>query len=504
MTFTLESLFLILSTTIVFYVLRGRARAYVLLASSCYFIWQLSSQAFITLAAATLLSYAAGLALGKLQKKSTDDTTGKAAKKQELAFFTAVTLIAVAVLVFYKYVPHILTLNGHVVPKGATPANLPGKIAQIMIPVGLSYYMFQVIAYFADIKSGRIRAEKNFAHFALFMSFFPKFVSGPIERPDEMLPQIKKLGQVRLFADLRLERALTYITVGYAMKLIIADRLAPFAYVMTASEHYSVLILWFEIFMYSIQLYADFAGYSCIAIGVAHLLGMDLVQNFHAPYLSAGFTEFWRRWHMSLSRFLRDYVYISLGGNRKGFIRKCLNLMIVFVICGLWHGSGIRYLAWGALHGAIIVAENLFSRGKKKSETGLSVPAHVFRFFRRILTFVLVSIMWIFFGAPSFSVAISYMTKAFTQWGGDIVPLFLSHLESMTTRADLIVVFISVIVLLVCDVFAYGMKKPFAEILCGVPTLVRGIVLVILILMIMVFGMYGPAIDPAQFMYMAF
>jgi D-alanyl-lipoteichoic acid acyltransferase DltB (MBOAT superfamily) len=279
--------------------------------------------------------------------------------------------------------------------------NVQFPIFSILLPVGISFYTFQALGYSMDVYSGRVKAEGNFLTYALFVTFFPQLVAGPIERTGNLLPQFKAnhgFDYDRVTAGLRL--------AGWGMfkKVAIADRLAlyvngvygdPAAYPATAAA--------LATFFFAFQIYCDFSGYSDIAIGCARVLGFNLRTNFRCPYFSRSITEFWRRWHISLSSWLRDYLYIPLGGNRKGGARQNVNLLITFLLSGLWHGAAWHFVIWGGLHGLFQIAEKSFSKNRK-SMFGKSM-------FSVFITFGLVCFGWIFFRANSMRDAFGIIAK---------------------------------------------------------------------------------------------
>lgn len=260
------------------------------------------------------------------------------------------------------------------------------------IPVGISFFTFQALGYFLDVYHKRICAEKNILDYLIFVSFFPQIASGPISKASEFLPQIKEL---QTFAYAKAVCGLRYFLWGLFLKITLADRAG--LYVSMVLDHYdkwSGLNCLFATFMYSIQIYTDFAGYSFMAIGVAKLLGFDLINNFNHPYFSASVTDFWRRWHISLSRWLKDYVYIPLGGNRCARVRNYLNIILTFFVSGIWHGANWTFVFWGLIHGLCQVLEKFL--GLQRIE-----PIGVRRAIKIFMTFAVVCFAWIFFRSPT-------------------------------------------------------------------------------------------------------
>lgn len=278
-----------------------------------------------------------------------------------------------------------------------------GRIKSILLPVGISFYLFMSMGYVVDVYRGTIPAEKNLIPYALFVSFFLTILSGPIERAGNMLVQFKTdfLKNI-MFDAVRIRDGFVRMLWGYFMKLVLADRIAILVDQVYASpEKYGGAIVAAASILYTLQIYCDFAGYSNIAIGVAQTLGIKVMDNFRSPYLADSISDFWRRWHISLSSWFRDYVYIPLGGNRKGKIRKYLNIMIVFLLSGLWHGAGWTFVLWGGLHGLYQVVGALLKPVKKKLTALLGVENNSIsiRLVKIGATFFLVNSAWILFRA---------------------------------------------------------------------------------------------------------
>jgi alginate O-acetyltransferase complex protein AlgI len=321
--------------------------------------------------------------------------------------------VNLGILVFFKYSG--LLYRTFV---SATPTDAIGRmLVTLPLPIGISFFTFQGISLIVDTWRSRhedaalVEAQPRFAAhlvvIAFFKAFFPQLVSGPIVKAHEFLPQI---GHKR-FADIRWDVAFRALVVGYFLKMVVADNLRAetewLAY--PAFEVWSSATLLAMLFGYSMQIFADFAGYSLIAIGVAALFGYRLPINFNFPYISLSFSEFWTRWHISLSTWLREYLYVPLGGNRRGAARTYLNLMIVMVLGGLWHGATWSYAVWGTWHGLLLVVERAL--GLSRTRGGLTAPL------RATIVFALVTAGWLLFKLPHFGDVISYV-KALRDHGG--------------------------------------------------------------------------------------
>lgn len=271
----------------------------------------------------------------------------------------------------------------------------------IILPVGISFYTFQTLSYTFDVYRGELRPSKSFLDFALFVTFFPQLVAGPIMRAVDFLPQcdVQKPFNFR-----QMGWGLALVTIGLFEKIVLADAiLAPTSdAVFNAAAQTGFTSAWIGTIAFSGQIFFDFAGYSTCAIGAAMCLGFALSDNFHFPYAAIGFTDFWRRWHISLSTWLRDYLYISLGGNRKGRWRTRINLVLTMLLGGLWHGASWRFVVWGGLHGMYLIAERIGRHVFRHATWTMRKPA---RFAFAILTYLCVCIAWVFFRASDFSVA---------------------------------------------------------------------------------------------------
>jgi len=268
----------------------------------------------------------------------------------------------------------------------------------IILPVGISFYTFQTMSYSIDIYRGELKPSKNFIEFATFVSFFPQLVAGPIERASNLLPQ---LAQERKMSLTRFKEGVFQILIGFFRKVVVADAIgAMIDGIYNSPDIHNSSSLVMALVLYSFQIYFDFSGYSDIAIGTAKILGFDFKRNFNLPYFSVSITEFWRKWHISLSTWLRDYLYIPLGGNKKGIRIQYRNLFITMLLGGLWHGSSWNFVIWGAIHGILLSLEKRFQLIPKK-----------YTLLKNIFIFSLVSLVWVFFRALSFDDSILIFTK---------------------------------------------------------------------------------------------
>ena len=318
--------------------LRGRARKLFLLAASYLFYASWSAPLLLLLIGSTALDFSLARALGR-----SEDPT----RRRRLVLASVVGNLGA--LAFFKY--HNFFAESAAAGLQALGLEVSAPTLAIVLPVGISFYTFQTMSYTIDVYRRALAPCDSPLDFALYVAFFPQLVAGPIERAGHLLPQLADPDARR--PDLS---GWALIAIGAFKKVVIADNLAPLVEaVYAAPEQAHAPALWFATYAFAFQIYCDFSGYSDIAVGVARLMGFDLVQNFRAPYASAGPAEFWRRWHISLSSWLRDYLYIPLGGNRSGPARARINLMLTMLLGGLWHGAAWNYVLWGAWHGLLLV-----------------------------------------------------------------------------------------------------------------------------------------------------
>ena len=313
--------------------------------------------------------------------------------------------------------------------------SIGGPTINILLPVGISFYTFQTISYSFDVFRERIEPAKSILDFATYVAYFPQLVAGPIERASHLLPQIIDPESRKFPNSERRMEAARLIIGGLFKKVVLADGAAPVANAaFDDPSQWSFLVLLLGVVAFSIQIYGDFAGYSDIARGVSLLLGINLVVNFSEPYLSRNITEFWRRWHISLSDWLRDYLYIPLGGNRKGSAKTYRNLFLTMLLGGLWHGASFNFVIWGALHGVFLAIHKLIGGTAPTNEPKLRELPNI------LGTFALVNLAWLFFRAETFESAIDMLTAIITLQQGDLPLGFFATilvLGSLTIAIDL-------------------------------------------------------------------
>jgi alginate O-acetyltransferase complex protein AlgI len=315
---------------------------------------------------------------------------------------TLAVVLNLAVLGYFKYANFFIdAMNGalHVV----SGAQL--QLLNVVLPIGISFFTFTQIAFLVDCYEGKVR-ERNFAHYVLFVSYFPHLISGPVLHHSQMMPQFR-LPQTYTPAVSNMVTGLLSVTAGLAKKTLLADEFSQYASPIFeaagAGHDIGRVAAWTGALAYTLQIYFDFSGYSDMAVGLSRMLGISLPLNFDAPYKSVSIIEFWRRWHMSLSQFLRDYLYVRLGGNRYGTVRRYINLMLTMLLGGLWHGASWTFVAWGGLHGTYLLVNHAWRSATKSMPTPGAALALVGRLAGLLVTFLAVVIGWVFFRATTFA-----------------------------------------------------------------------------------------------------
>lgn len=363
---------------------------------------------------------------------------------------------------------------------------------KLLLPVGISFYTFQTMSYVIDVYRGDIKAEKHFGYYAAFISFFPQLVAGPIERTSNLLPQIKR---EQKFSEQKAFDGLKLMLWGYYKKLVIADTLAPYVdKVYNQLGLYQGFSLMIVAFFFSLQIYCDFSGYSDIAIGTAKLFGIDLMKNFDAPYFCKSVKEFWRRWHISLSTWFRDYIYIPLGGNKCTRIKRYINLMLTFLASGLWHGANWTFLYWGGVHGAAQIVEDICNPILKKIRV-----YKVGRFIIWGLVFTFCNMAWVLFRAPTLTEAIYVYTNMLT---GIEVPLkYLRNGFNDIEISVMKLIYLITLIIVLIIVDSIELKHDILVQIDSQRRVVRWCIYLLLALMTILFAQKGVA---AEFVYFQF
>ena len=390
-----------------------------------------------------------------------------------------------AVLLFVKFYP-----------LGQAKLNLPAM--NIIMPMGISFYTLQVIAYCVDVYKGKTEAQSHFFKYLLFVSFFPQILQGPIPRYSQLKEQ---LFEGHTFDYRTVKFGFQLILWGMFLKMVIADRAAIFVNAVFPEYHlYEGTVLAVAAVLYSIQLYTDFLGCVCIAMGAAQVYGIELQTNFERPYMAVSIKDFWRRWHISLSSWLRDYVYIPLGGNRNGKLRRYVNLMLTFLVSGIWHGSGLQYIFWGLMQGGYQVAGEVLEPARKKVRDVLRINeiSGFYILWQRACTFVLITISWVIFRSANLRAGLSMLKRIVT----DFTPwvLFDGTLYEFGISSHSFIALILCIILMI--VIEHQQEKAqIRELLERQHIIVRWSIYLAAIALAAVLGVYGPGYSATQFLY---
>ena len=392
---SLQFLVFFMVVTLLYYQLQQqRQRVWLLLLASCYFYMSFVPSYLLILAGTIIIDYFAGILISR--------NDGRKRK----AWLTLSILANVGILMYFKYFNFLLSTFAPAVTHLFPHQHLP--YINIVLPIGLSFHTFQAMSYTVEVYRGRQPPERSFLVYALYVMFYPQLVAGPIERPQNVLPQ---LHEYKEYDWDNIKEGLARMLWGFFKKVAIADRLAIEAdYAHTHTAGLGAWALWVGAMFYSFQIYCDFSGYSDIALGAAKVMGVRLMENFKQPYISRSITEFWTRWHISLSSWFRDYVYIPLGGNRRSKSRRKINVLLVFLLSGLWHGANFTFFVWGALHGLLVTI--LPNRKHKRSKKWRAA-------FFILVNFLAVTVCWVFFRATTVTKALQYIRGMFSFHGGE-------------------------------------------------------------------------------------
>ena len=394
-----------------------------------------------------------------------------------IALFTTLAFLP---LLIFKYYNFIITSVTQILTDIGFRFELPGL--NWAIPIGISFFSFQAIGYLLDVYHNRIKAEHNIIDYTLFVSFFPQITSGPISKAEDLIPQLKNL---KPFEYAKAASGLKFLLWGMFLKVVVADRLGIFVNsVYENYQFYSGIDCFIASVFYSIQIYGDFAGYSLMALGIAKCLGIDLINNFERPYLATSITSFWKRWHISLTQWLTRQIYIPLGGSRTSKIKTYRNILITFIVSGIWHGANWTFIIWGAFHGIIQIIEKALSIQKETHKNKLIAIIRI------IITFLLVNFAWIIFRIPTIDETWDIITKIFTSFSGDIL--------ANTNNSDKLLMLTGILILLIKEITEefFNGEKLWSRINFGG----RFIIYTILFIMIISIGV----LDSGQFIYVSF
>lgn len=458
---SLKFLVFLLAALFLYYVTPDKVRKYILLFVNFIFYYSFGVRNLVVLYGMIAVSYL----LGKIIKN-----------KQEKRVFIASVIISLMPLLLFKYHPSLAE------------------------PIGISFFTFKVISYLADTYMGKIEGKYSFLDYCIYVSFFPTVTSGPIDRPE---PFMKQIHMPKVFQEQVFMEGFLYMLWGYFQKMIVADRLSGVVSVVYGNlERYQGFPTLVTTFLYTLQIYFDFAGYTYLAMGLAKMFGYTSMQNFKQPYFATSIRDFWQRWHISLSTWLRDYVYIPLGGNRKGKTRKQINLLLTFLVSGIWHGTGWNFIIWGLLHGIYQVTGSATIKVRNGIKEKLHIKNTKFEKVVQItVTFILVNIAWIFFRSTdggiiqSFSILKSALSLSpISFWW--LAEANISKIECLyLLYAGLMVLFVDILKEKKKDILTWYFNRNLV---------IRFLVLYSLIGSIFLMGAYGPGYDASAFIYFQF
>lgn len=481
---------------LVYYLIPQKVKYLWLLAASYYFYMSWNPVYLLLIMTSTVLTWIGGL----LVRRCLDNGNSE---KQAKRWMIGCIICNLAILFFFKYYTFTAANVTAIFAKLHIPVQIPAF--DVLLPVGISFYTFQALGYLIDVYRGTILPERNILKYALFVSFFPQLVAGPIERSKNLIRQIH---EEHVFCGEQVTRGLLLMLWGYFEKLVIADRIAgAVTEIYTNYTNYPGSYIVMATVLFAVQIYCDFAGYTDIAIGAAQVMGFDLMKNFDRPYFAHSVAEFWRRWHISLTSWFRDYVYIPLGGNRGGKLKKYRNILITFLLSGLWHGASWHFVVWGFINGMYQVAGEVTKGCRTRVQKLLRVNTNCFSYqlFQSVVTFALVDFSWLFFRAGGLKEALIMILHSLRNFGavslidtGKVLGLATFTMD----EKEFYVLLLAILLLAAVDILKGRMD-------------IRGVILrqnlvfryafyYIAIFTILIFGVYGSEFNAAAFIYFQF
>lgn len=463
---------------ILYWLIPHKYRWVLILAASYYFYMSWNVKYVVLILFTTGVSYLAGRLL-----------EGEKDIRKKKTIVAIALILCLSVLFFFKYFNFVSTSVTDFL--SLFTIKLSPVTLNLLLPVGISFYTFQTLSYVIDVYKGQSPAEHHFGYYAAFISFFPQLVAGPIERTNNLLPQIK--GE-HSFRYNQASYGLKLIAWGYFKKIVLADTLSIYvSRVYDAPISFTGFSLVLATLFFTLQIYCDFSGYSDIAIGTARLFDINLMTNFKSPYFSQSIREFWTRWHISLSTWFRDYVYIPMGGSRVGKVRHAFNLLVTFLVSGLWHGANWTFVAWGGVHGIAQVIENLIVPKSRQKSKG------IVRWLRMLFVFLFAAFAWIFFVSSSMLVAKYVISHMFTGISNPVSYVRGGFIAIGMGTVDAIVVMTLVLLLAVFDYLSLSFDV--IDKISGQKTIVRWVIYIALAMIIILGAQKGV---PAEFVYFQF
>ena len=474
---------------LIYYLLPDKVKHFWLLFASYYFYMSWNAKYALLLLFSTVVTFLSGLVIEK--------SLSEKGRKIAVAFSFMLNL---AVLFFYKYINFSIMIINTLIKIIGINVNISNF--DILLPVGISFFTFQALSYTMDVYRGDVYPEHDFFRYALYVSFFPQLVAGPIERSKDLL---KQLAVPSAFDYKKVKDGIFIMLWGFFLKIVLADRIALVVdTVYNRPYDYEGWYFIVATVLFAVQIYCDFAGYSTIAVGAAEILGIELMDNFNSPYLAQSVSDFWRNWHISLTSWFRDYLYIPLGGSRKGQIRKDVNRIIVFLISGLWHGAGMHFVIWGGINGIYqVIGERLMPIRKKYWQIlNLNTSTYGFKISRVVCTFVLIDLSWIFFRAANLREAV-FVLKSIIHAGNHWILFDGALFELGLDEKEFMVMLVGIMILGLVDIakhFGVCVRKEVLK--QDYP--VRLLVFIVSVISILTFGIWGPGYNASNFIYFQF
>ena len=462
--------------TLIYFLIPAKVKWVWLLVTSYFFYMNWHAEYALLMAACTLVTFICSRLI-----VATEDV-----KRRKFVLASGIVL-NIGMLAYFKYTGFLLDVVQRSCDLLGLEAQMP-KVS-ILLPVGISFYIFQALSYMIDVYKGRVKPEKNLFKYALFVSFFPQLVAGPIERSGRLLKQVAVPHD---FDWKRCREGLLIMMLGFFEKVVIADRACMYVDAIYGSWiNASGAQLALATVVFAIQDLCDFAGYSYIAIGSAKILGIDLMTNFRQPYFAHSVQNFWARWHISLSTWFRDYIYFPMGAGRGSKLRRSFNIMTVYTISGLWHGAALKYVAWGMLNGGIQVIEGLMPQRKNKPKyPKLDLLVHI------LFTDFLILITMLVFRAGSLSSALGMLVRIPTQWGAAWIDSGFSGMQALCLGVCSVVLFAIEVI--------HERRKTLTAMTDKLPAFVRGVLYLAAVMAIIIFGVWGPGYSAQAFIYFQF
>lgn len=486
---------------LVYLIVPTRFRKYTLLIASYYFYICWNVRYIILIVIVTVVTWLAAYSIDKIR------ITSKSIAIEKAILGIGITIV-IAMLGIFKYLNFIIDSINSVFNHINIDVDL--NRIDIVLPVGISFYTFQALAYLIDVYRGDIKAERNVFSYALFVSFFPQLVAGPIERSGHLLKQFDEIEKIRIIDWSRIIDGLKTMLYGFFLKMVVADRAAIYVNEVFGNYHrYNSSIIVIATILFSFQIYCDFNSYSLIAIGCAKVMGFEIVSNFDAPYFAKSVSDFWRRWHISLNTWFRDYLYIPLGGNRCSRGRRYFNTLIVFLVSGLWHGANWTYIIWGGLNGLLQVIESILKTPIKKFNRllGTKVNSFSYHLLQNAFAFLLINFTWIFFRADSIKDALGLIRRIFTRWdpwafsNADIVE---NLLPKSLSKIEFIILLTGLLAVITVDLIKYTYNLNLNEFLSNQCIWFRWMVYIGVFFSILIYGVYGPNYQSVDYIYFQF